>query len=177
MNRRILLLAIGHLMAACIDHNPQLDTDPDAAGASEAPDAVLVHGRNVVFAVAEPDAVDAADAELPNDARLTDDMPCPEKLGTLFDVAAPAPAVDGCEAQCIRLAHCASHTWDDGSDQCRCLEDDDEPAILDACKATCHTTQGELLYYALFDTPVCSEIVPAVTSRFPTFDVACGGRP
>lgn len=177
MNRRILLLALGCLMAACIDHNPQLDTDPDAAGASEAPDAVLVHGRNVVFAVAEPEAdtVDAADAELPNDARLTDDMPCPERLGTFFEGSTPAPAVDGCDAQCRRLAHCASHTWDDGSDRCRCLEDDDEDAILQACTATCATSQGPTLYYAIFDTAVCSELVPAVEREFATFARQCGG--
>lgn len=186
MRANALFLTLGCLMAACISSNPEVDTDLDVTAPSEAPDAVapdavapdavLVHGRPVVFPAVESEDAEV-DAELPNDARLTDTLPCPETRGVLFDPAAPAPAVDGCEAQCRRLAHCASHTWDDGSDRCRCLEDADENAILQACTATCATVRGPNLYYALFDTIVCSELVPAVEREFASFARQCGGAP
>ena len=176
---RALMLILCSLQLGCIaGSNPALDPDlldaevaaTDAGTADAEPD--------IRFAVAvETPTVEPPDAAHAPPPPTRSRQACATAPSRFFDPAPAAPALDGCEAQCIRLAHCASHTWDDGSDQCRCLEDDDEPAILDACKATCHTTQGELLYYALFDTPVCSEIVPAVTSRFATFDAACGGRP
>lgn len=175
--RPIYLPMIMLLVPGCIEHNPEAEPDEDALDAGEpapadAPDAEPDHdGPPPPRYVAATVHLDAG--TLPDDERSA----CAATVATLFDTAAEAAAPDGCEAQCTRLAHCASHTWDDGSDQCRCLEDDDEPAIRAACVQACHTTQGELLYYALFDTPVCSEIVPAVTSRFPAFARACGGRP
>lgn len=162
-------------LAGCVRDNPwTVDADPlDAELADAGPDAI-----STADAAAESPRYVAATVRL--DAGLLPDggrAACAAMLDALFAEAAPAPAPNGCEGQCTRLAHCASHTWADGSDQCRCLEDDDESAIRAACVQACHTTQGDLLYYALFDTPVCSEIVPAVTSRFPAFSRACGGRP
>lgn len=177
--RLTLTLLAALLFVGCIDRNPSAELDEDTLDAGPFADV----------AVGEPDAEADTDGPAPPryvvatvrlDAGVLPDggrPACSETVGALFDPAVEAPAPDGCEAQCIRLAHCASHTWDDGSDQCRCLEDDDEAVIRAACVQACHTTQGELLYYALFDTPVCSEIVPAVTSRFPAFSRACGGRP
>lgn len=167
-------------LSGCIEHNPAAEPDEDTgtaapvADVSPGQDAEPAHdGPPLPRYVPAPVRLDAG--ALPNGERPA----CSDTIGALFDAAAAAetPAPNGCEAQCTRLAHCASHTWDDGSDQCRCLEDGDGPAIRAACVQACHTTQGELLYYALFDTPVCSEIVPAVTSRFPAFARACGGRP
>lgn len=161
-------------LAGCVQDNP-LSVDEDLL------DADLVDvGLDASDADAAPKPPRYVAATVRLDAGLLPDgerPACPTIAGVIFDDGSPGPAPDGCELQCSRLAHCASHTWDDGSDQCRCLEDDDEAAIRWACVHACHTTQGDLLYYALFDTPVCSEIVPSVTSRFPAFSRACGGRP
>jgi hypothetical protein len=164
-------------LAGCVQDNPW-SVDEDLLDA-ELVDAGL-DASDVTDADAAPAPPRYVAATVRLDAGLLPDggrPACPTTIGVLFDDAAPGRAPDGCELQCSRLAHCASHTWDDGSDQCRCLEDDDEAAIRWACVQACRTTQGDLLYYALFDTPVCSEIVPAVTSRFPAFSRACGGRP
>lgn len=175
---RATLLILCAIQLGCIaGGNPSLDPDTIDAAPVATADAADV-APDTRFAV----AIETPTVEPPDAAPAPPSVPrqrtaCAQAPGRLFADAPAATAPDGCEAQCSRLAHCAAHTWDDGSDLCRCFEDDDEDTIRDACKAACHTTQGELLYYALFDTPVCSEIVPAVTARFLLFDAACGGQP
>lgn len=168
--RPALALLVALLLIGCIDHSQPAEPDEDIldTGPSTAPDTDDPAPPRYVAATVRLDA-----GVLPDGGRPA----CSETVGAIFDPAAEAPAPDGCEAQCLRLAHCASHTWDDGSDQCRCLEDDDEPVIRAVCVRACHTTQGESLHAAIFNAPVCSEIVPAVAARFPAFSRTCGGRP
>lgn len=168
--RPAIAFPVALLLIGCIDHNQSAEPDDDILDTcpSASPDTDGPAPPRHVVATDRPDAGESPAGDRPI---------CSVTVGALFAPAADAPAPDGCEAQCLRLSHCASYTWDDGSDQCRCLEDDDEPGIRAACVQACHTTQGESLHAAIFSAPVCSEIVPAVAARFPAFSRACGGLP
>lgn len=168
--RPAIAFPVALLLIGCIEHNQSAEPDDDIldTGPSDGPDTDGPTPPRHVAATVRLDAGESPAGDRPA---------CSATVGALFEAEAEAPAPDGCEAQCLRLAHCASHTWDDGSDQCRCLEDDDEPVIRAACVQACHTTQGDSLYAAIFNASVCSEIVPAVASRFPAFSRTCGGRP
>lgn len=140
-----------------------------------------------------PSRIDYADesdtADMTSEADAEPDAPTPDAgsseaprclttaAGAFAAPSAHLPPPDGCDTQCIRLAHCASYTWDDGSDLCACLTDTDESALLIACRSACRTPRGDVLYRAIRNTDVCSEIVPAVALRFVEFASACGDRP
>lgn len=121
---------------------------------------------------------DAAPDVLAPDAGSSEAPLCLTSAAGAF--AAPSshlPPPDGCDTQCIRLAHCASWTWEDGSDLCVCLTESDESALLTACRTACRTPRGGALTQVIRSASVCSQIVPAVALKFTEFDSACGGRP
>ncbi len=121
---------------------------------------------------------DAAPDVLDPDAGSSEAPRCLTSAAGAFSApSASLPPPDGCDTQCIRLAHCASWTWADGSDLCACLDELDESDLLAACRSACRTPRGDVLNRAIRNADVCSQIVPAVALRFPSFDSACGDRP